>query len=228
MVLAFTRMTAIYSASEISYSGSGLHVTVNVVLPTDCKNVGGVGGQTMTIGGQSLEIFTHTASRIGHISSRCQDDRPRLHPAVDCNQASGGFQRNHFHLRRILDDVDRSAMIRAMIVMGVLALMVLGTAQASEADDLLNRLGELPGINVIQVNETTYLFVLQPTGSLDSASCGSTFTGDCSRCSGNTCCLTGCNHCGYISRIDTSICCREKGCTKGDALWCVGAGQPCF
>ena len=69
MVLAFTRMAAIYSASEISYSGSGLHVTVNVVLPTDCKNVGGVGGQTMTIGGQSLNIYAYRLQNRPHLVS---------------------------------------------------------------------------------------------------------------------------------------------------------------
>ena len=36
----------------------------------------------------------------------------------------------------------------------VLLLLLVPAIQASGADDLLNRLGELPGINVTQVNET--------------------------------------------------------------------------
>ncbi len=49
--------------------------------------------------------------------------------------------------------------------------MVLGAMQASEANDLLNRLGELPGISSEQVNETAYTFVLPLAGNLSAAPC---------------------------------------------------------
>ena len=42
-------------------------------------------------------------------------------------------------------------------------------AQASTPEELLDELGTAPGINITQVNETTYLFVLQPAGNLGAA-----------------------------------------------------------
>ena len=39
-----------------------------------------------------------------------------------------------------------------------LALLVLVPAQASTPEALLDELGKSPGLNVIQVNETSYLF----------------------------------------------------------------------
>jgi hypothetical protein len=43
---------------------------------------------------------------------------------------------------------------RVVLVFGVLALLVMGPAQASTPEKLLDELETLPGINVVQVNET--------------------------------------------------------------------------
>ena len=52
---------------------------------------------------------------------------------------------------------------------GILALLVPWVAQASTPEQLLDELGKSPGINVTQVNETSYLFVLQPTEDSSAA-----------------------------------------------------------
>ena len=51
------------------------------------------------------------------------------------------------------------------------AFMALGLAQPSVAGGFLNLIGDLPGVMRQQVNETAYLFVLQPVGNSSAASC---------------------------------------------------------
>jgi len=50
---------------------------------------------------------------------------------------------------------------------------VLGAAQASTPEQLLDDLGTVPGIEAVHVNETAYLFVPQPAGNLSAEPGGS-------------------------------------------------------
>ena len=98
---------------------------------------------------------------------------------------------------------------RAVMVLGILGLLLPGVVQASEANDLLNQLSELPGINVVRVNETAYLFVLQPAGNLSVATCcGSLTTDYCGRSDGENCnCPSRSGTCYMCQSCYVSSCC---------------------
>jgi len=47
---------------------------------------------------------------------------------------------------------------REVLVCGILALLVLGAAQASTPEELLDELGAVPGIEVMKINEASHIF----------------------------------------------------------------------
>ncbi len=59
----------------------------------------------------------------------------------------------------------------------VLTLVVAGVTQASEVCDLLSRLDELPGIDIVQVNDTVYLVVM----NVGAPQCDTEFYLDCNQ-----------------------------------------------
>ena len=83
---------------------------------------------------------------------------------------------------------------RAVLACGVLALLVPGVVQTSTPEELLDELGRSPGVNVTQVNETAYLFVLLHVG--DSSAVPNQLTADgCGSNSGYACnCPGSCPH----------------------------------
>jgi len=113
-----------------------------------------------------------------------------------------------------------------MVLRGILAFLVLGVAQASEADDHLDRLDELPGFNVVQVNDTAWMIIIEPTENL-GVSCESAFSGNCNPIAGcsshGICCPSSCKNCAY--RDGTSLCCRIKGCADDTRIWCSSTGS---
>jgi hypothetical protein len=98
---------------------------------------------------------------------------------------------------------------RVVLVCGILALLVLGAAQASTPEELLDELGKSPGINVTQVNETA---VLQQAGNLSAPCCGSLNTDSCGRTSGETCNCPNRSGTCYLcqSCYSASTCCGGK------------------
>jgi hypothetical protein len=93
-------------------------------------------------------------------------------------------------------------MVGAIVLIALLA----GAAQASEACDLLSRLSEIPGINIIQVTENSYLLTIE---YLDGV-CNRWFEGDCMPdvCGDSgTCCPGSCNGC-YVTGSQ-SLCCKK-------------------
>ena len=118
---------------------------------------------------------------------------------------------------------------RAVMVIGILTLLAL-VGQAFTTEELLEELGEVPGINIVKVNDTAWMLIIEPTGNLGVAPCEpATFSGDCNRVSGceryGTCCPNPCKNCA--NRDDMSIYCKIKGCTNDRGVWCNNGG-PCF
>ena len=115
---------------------------------------------------------------------------------------------------------------RAIPVYGILALLVLGMAEASTLEELLDELGTFPGINVTQVNETSYLLTINVDEYSEcvGTSCNTWFPGNCNPnppygdCKKDgTCCPNNCKSCAFVG--GSSLCC-VKGCSQGPYTWC--------
>ena len=91
-----------------------------------------------------------------------------------------------------------------------LAPQLLGTSEASEACGLLSRLAEMPGINIVQINDNSYLLTIE---YLDGV-CNKWFDGNCMSnppygdCKKDgTCCPGDCGGC-WSNRVQ-SLCQRK-------------------
>lgn len=109
----------------------------------------------------------------------------------------------------------------------VFLALLMGAVQASEVDDLLDQLRDVPGVSVVPINDTAWTVVI---GNLGVNPCEpTTFLGDCNPAADcaryGTCCQSSCNHCA--ARNGVSLCCKIKGCTNDYGVWCNNGG-PCF